>query len=75
MLIHIQPTAHRDRPKHNEHQRTDRDRDSDLFAAHFRLNSGQLLRGPNKSAPPHSAKRLRPVNSIGSQVHFRFARW
>ena len=61
MLIHIQPTAHRDREEHQEHQRTDGDRDSDLFAGHFRCNSGQLVRGPNESAPLRSEERLRRV--------------
>src|SRR4029077_15414809 len=64
MLIHIQPTAHRDRPEHNEHQRADRDRDSNLFAGHFRFNSGQLVRGPNESALVRSEKRLRRVIAL-----------
>jgi len=47
------------------------DRDSDLFAGHFRCNSGQLVRGPNESAPLRSEERLRRVIPVGSQVHSR----
>jgi hypothetical protein len=65
MLIHIQPAAHRDRAKYQEHQCTHRDCESDLFAGHFRCNSGQRVRRPNESAPLRSEERLRRVIRLG----------
>ena len=59
MLIHIQLTAHRDRPEYNEHQRADCDRNSDLFADNFRCNSGQLVRGLQVYVPWFSLAKNR----------------
>src|SRR5207248_905447 len=65
MLIHIQPAAHRDRAEYQEHQCTHRDCESDLFAGHFRCNSGQRVRRPNELSAAESEERLRRVIRLG----------